>query len=54
MKKYHLISNKDKHNALDLLGINFLLELDFDGKMAEISAEDFLKDYIINPFKSPI
>ena len=49
-QKYHLIAKKDKYDILDLLGIDFLLELEFDEKMGEIRAEDFFKDYIINPF----
>ena len=47
---YHLISNNEKYKALDRLGVDILLEIQFDLEMAKISASDFLENFIISPF----
>ena len=47
---YHLIEKEEKYDILNSLGINFLLELDFNEEMAEIGAQEFLKDFIVKPF----
>jgi len=48
--KYHLLSKHDKHKIIENLGVDVLLELSFDLEMSKISANDFLKKYIIDPF----
>lgn len=47
---YHIISKNEKHTILSNFGINILLEIEFDSKTSQISADDFLKDFIISPF----
>ena len=49
-QEYHLIEDTDKYEILDSMGVDFLLELNFDRKMAHISAKDFLRDFIVTPF----
>jgi len=49
-QEYHLIEDTDKYEILNSMGVDFLLELNFDRKMANISAKDFLRDFIVTPF----
>ena len=49
--QYHLMSQSQKYNSLESMGVDYLYELSFDKEMSELSAEDFLYKFIINPFK---
>ena len=48
--KYHLINNVKRFEILESLGVDYLCEIEFDNKLAQLSAYDFLCNFIINPF----
>ncbi len=48
--KYHLINNMKRFEILESLGVDYLCEIEFDNSLAQLSAYDFLSNFIINPF----
>ena len=48
--KYHLINNRKRFEILESLGVDYLCEIEFDNSLAQLSAYDFLSNFIINPF----
>jgi len=48
---YSLISNNDKYEILDSLGVDLLMEIPFDLNISRILATNFLEDFIVSPFK---
>ncbi len=48
--EYHLLSKEEKYNKMEKVGVDVVLDLTFDLDMSKISADDFLKKYLINPF----
>ena len=48
--KYHLINNIKRFEILESLGVDYLCEIEFDNSLAQLSAYDFLSNFIINPF----
>ena len=48
---YSLISNNDKYEILDSLGVDVLMEIPFDLNISRILATNFLEDFIVSPFK---
>ena len=48
--EYHIISNNEKYSLLEDFGVDILFEIQFDLNISEISAINFLKDFIISPF----
>ena len=47
---YHLLSCNEKYILLEELGVDILFEIEFDLKIAKLSAEKFLRNFIISPF----
>ena len=48
--EYHLLSKEEKYNKMKKVGVDVVLDLTFDLDMSKISADDFLKKYLIDPF----
>jgi len=48
--KYHLINSMKRFEILESLGVDYLCEIEFDNSLAQLSAYDFLSNFIINPF----
>lgn len=47
---YHLSSANEKYLLLENLGVDLLLDLKFDSNISQLSAENFLNNFIISPF----
>ena len=48
--KYQLINNDKRFEILRSLGVDYLCEIEFDQKLAQLSAYDFLSKFILEPF----
>jgi len=48
--KYHLINNIKRLEILESLGVDYLCEIEFDNNLAQLSAYDFLSNFILDPF----
>ena len=49
-ENYHIINREKKYNIIQNLGIDILLEINFNESIASMKAYDFLKKFIIDPF----
>ena len=48
--KYHLINNVKRFEILESLGVDYSCEIEFDNKLAQLSAYNFLSNFILDPF----
>ena len=48
--EYHIISKNEKYKILDDLGVDIVFDIKFNSSISKLSADEFLKKYIINPF----
>ena len=48
IKTREIITEKEKMEKLESLGVDVVICIPFDGHMAEISAEDFIKNILVN------
>jgi len=46
----YIMSKEEKYNKIEELGIDYLYEIDFTDELAKMSAENYLKDVLINHF----
>ena len=44
--KYHLINNMKRFEILESQGVDYLCEIEFDNELAQLSAYDFLSNFI--------
>ena len=49
-KEYHIISREKKYNLIEKIGVDILLEINFNYSTSNIKAYDFLKNFIVTPF----